>query len=313
VNNPTELTSKTQDRSSFIGGSDIAGILGLSRWKTPLAIWAEKTGQITPREGPEELHKKLGNRLEEVVAELFTEKTGLRVQRAAERRVHPKYPHFQAQIDRIVVGTDDLLECKTTSPFNRKEWAEDEMPQEYICQCMWQLAVTGRKKAYLAVLIGNTDFKVKEIDRDPVLIAEMLKRANAFWDDFVIPRVMPAQITAADADAIYALFPESEPNTHVDLGDDVAKLIESRNAFYQDKIQIEKQIEQAENEIKVKMGTNEAAQAGKWIVSWKSQVSKRLDTALLKNNEPELYKKYSKESPSRVFRIKEIKGDGASV
>jgi len=297
----------TDDRTTFIGGTDIAGILGLSRWKTPLSVWAEKTGQIPPREGPEELPKKLGIRLEEVVAELFSEKTGITVQRANERRIHPKYPHFAAQIDRIVVGTDELLECKTTSPWNRKEWEDDAMPPEYVCQCMWQLAVTGRKKAHLAVLIGNQDFKIKEIDRDPVMIAEMLKRASSFWDDFIVPKIMPGQITAADSAAIRALFPESEPNTQIDLGDDLAKIIESRNALCQDHIQIEKQIEQAENEIKVKLGTNEAGKAGKWIVSWKSQISRRLDTALLKNNEPEIYQKYAKESASRVFRVKENK------
>src|SRR3954468_14878507 len=124
------INLEANDSSSFIGGSDIAAILGLSRYKTPLAVWAEKTGQVEPNEGPEKLHLTLGRRLEAVIAELFTEKTGLLVQRANERRIHPKYPHFQAQIDRIILGTDELLECKTASAYLRKEWADEEMPQE---------------------------------------------------------------------------------------------------------------------------------------------------------------------------------------
>jgi predicted phage-related endonuclease len=36
------------ERIGFIGSSDAAAVLGLSRWKTPLQIWAEKTGQVVP-------------------------------------------------------------------------------------------------------------------------------------------------------------------------------------------------------------------------------------------------------------------------
>ena len=35
----------TQDRSKYIGGSDIGAILGLSPFKSPLAVWMEKTGK----------------------------------------------------------------------------------------------------------------------------------------------------------------------------------------------------------------------------------------------------------------------------
>ncbi len=303
------LTVDQDDRTRFIGGSDIAAILGLSRYSTPLSVWAEKTGLVVNEIGPEPLHLILGKRLEEVIAEIFTQQTGLRVQRMTERRVHPKFPHFQAQIDRLIVGTGELLECKTASAYLSKDWIDDQIPQEYICQVMWQMAVTGRKRAHIAALIGNQEFKIKTIDRDPVMIAEMIKRANAFWNDFVIPRVMPGQITANDADTLFALFPDSDPAAKLSLGDDVAQLIETRNSFYQDQIHLEKQIEQIENEIKAKMTTAESATAGKWLVSWKTQKTRRIDTVLLKNTEPDIYKRYSKECPSRVFRIKEAKGE----
>jgi predicted phage-related endonuclease len=40
------------DRTKYIGGSDIGAILGLSRFRSPLEVWMEKTGKET---------KKLGN------------------------------------------------------------------------------------------------------------------------------------------------------------------------------------------------------------------------------------------------------------
>lgn len=295
------------DRSQFIGGSDIAAILGLSRYQTPLGVWAEKTGQVDRIEGPKPMRMRVGTKMEDVIAELWMEETGKTLNRVTERRVHPKYPHFRAQIDRIVIGEDATWEGKNTNWRLKKDWGDGEAPQEAICQAMWGLAVTGKKCTYIAGLIDSAELKWIKLDRDPIMIAEMLKRANFFWDNFVAPKIMPGPMTAKDGDALYSLFPNSEPNSEMELSDDVAKIIETRNALYQDQIALEQQIEQAENEIKARMGTTEAAKAGKWLVTWKSQISKRLDTALFKNNEPDLYKKYSKESPSRVFRIKETK------
>ena len=35
------------DRTKYIGGSDIGAILGLSKFRTPLEVWMEKTGKET--------------------------------------------------------------------------------------------------------------------------------------------------------------------------------------------------------------------------------------------------------------------------
>jgi len=289
-----ELTEVTEapDRTKFLGGSDIAGVLGLSRWKTPLSVWSEKTGQVVKKDEPK-LYKTLGIRLEEVVSEMFMEETGKKLIRVKERRVHPKYPMFVAQIDRLVVYEDAVWEGKTATLWLKKEWADEEIPQEYICQVMWQLAITGRKVGYISVLIGNEQFLTKKIERDPIMIAEMLKRANSFWQEFVIPKVMPMQITASDADTLYALFPNAEPDTQIDLGDEGAKLIEVRNALHQDNINLEKQIDQVENELKARLKDKESGIAGKWRVFWKNQKRKGYTV------EPKEF---------RMFNIREVKG-----
>ena len=263
-------TNTAEERQQFIGGSDIAGILGLSRWKTPLSVWAEKTGQVPQRED-RPLYLTLGTRLEEVVAELFMEETGKKLIRANERRVHKKYPMFAAQIDRLVVNEDAVWEGKTASAYKKKEWAEEEIPQEYICQVMWQLAVSDRALGYISCLIGNEQFVTKEIKRDPVMIAEMLKRAKTFWDDFIVPKVMPMQITAADRETLNTLFPTAEKDSEIDLGDAGAKLIESREALLQDKSIVVDQLEKVDNEIKALMKDKEVAEAGKYRVTWANQ------------------------------------------
>lgn len=196
-----------ETRRSFIGGSDAAAILGLSRWRTPLQVWAEKTGQIQPEDISEKLNVKLGVRLEDTVAELFCEATGFKVRRVNETMFHEKYDFLAANIDRRVVGDDSILECKTTSAWNAKQWEGEEIPQEYIIQVLHYLAVTGYSKAYISVLIGNQDFKWKEIRRDEKTINAIVEQEVKFWNEFIVPVVMPTRIMANDSETLFNLFP----------------------------------------------------------------------------------------------------------
>lgn len=289
------------DRKGFIGASDAAAVLGLSRWQTPLAIWAEKTGQIEVEELDSEACE-LGTYLEEYVARRFTKKTGKVVHRVNEPQVHPVYPFLTCQIDRRVVAEDALLECKTASAFKAKEWVGEDIPREYIVQVMHQLAVTGKKIGYVAVLIGNQDFKIKKIERDEKTIAELVKKEVAFWNEYIVPKVMPGIVTKNDAETLYELFPLAQEGTVKELGDKATSIIESRNALIQDKIQLEGEIEKQENELRLMMGENESGIAGKWKVTWKNHSQKRVDTKALP---PEIYEKYSKVITNRILRIRE--------
>ena len=292
-----------KNRQTFIGGSDAAAVLGLSRWTTPLQLWAQKTGQWQKPDG-DELYKRLGRRLEEVVSELFTQKTGKKVQRANEHRIHPKFPFLCAQIDRLVIGGDAVLECKTASGWKAKEWDGEEIPREYIIQVMHQMAVTGKKKGYIAVLIGNQDFKVKEIERDEKVIADMVAKEVMFWNCFVVPKVMPTQITEKDDDVLYGLYPVAAPGSEIELDDKANQMIESRNALIQDKILVEGQIDQIENELKALLKDKEIGETATWKVVWKEQVQSRCDTAKLKETLPAIYASMLKEIRFRKLTIR---------
>ena len=295
------------DRMDGLGGSDAAAVCGLSRWKTVLALWAEKTGQVQSKDDPS-LAKTLGTRLEEVVAELFTEQTGKKVARVNDRITHPRYPFIHGRIDRKVVGEDAILECKTASAWKAKEWEGEEIPREYILQCYHYLSLRPAwKKIYLAVLIGNQNFKWKEIERDDKIIADLTMREIDFWENFVVPKIMPAQLTSKDAETLYALYPLAESGSEITLDDTINQQIESRNAMIQDVKALEAQIEKAENEIKAALKDKELGRSEQWIVTWRNQVTRRLDTGLLKEQKPELYQQYLKDIPSRVLRIKEMK------
>ncbi|PDE57983.1 YqaJ viral recombinase family protein, partial [Listeria monocytogenes] len=193
------LTSiKDMDRTQWlltrrqgIGGSDAGIIMGLNKYKTAFELWLDKTGQILPDESAGEA-AYWGNQMEEVVAKEFEKRTGKKVRRSNMMYQHPEHDFMLANVDRFIVGEDALLECKTASAYLAKEWESDEVPATYLVQIQHYLAVTGKSKAYVAVLIGGNKFIWKEIERDEELINQIIAFELDFWETNIKGHVAPA-------------------------------------------------------------------------------------------------------------------------
>lgn len=298
-----------EERRSYLGASDSAPALGLSRWKTQLELWAEKTGQVEPEDIGEKIHVQVGVELEDLVARMFTKETGKKVRRANEKRVDKQHPFLVAHLDRLVEGTDEVLECKTASAWKAKEWeGDDEIPQEYIIQVMHQLMVTGKKVGWIACLIGNNKFVYRRIDRDEANIADLRKNLVDFWTKFVEPKVMPAHITKNDGDILRTLFsPQDEDEEPIQMGEDMNKLIDSLQSFEDDYKSLGGQIDKTKNEIKALLETHPVAVTDKFKVSWKEQVINRLDGKALRESHPAIAQEFTRPSSTRVLRISEVK------
>lgn len=299
----------TIDRTMYLGGTDCAPILGVSRWKTLIQVWAEKTGAIKPKDEPT-LAMKLGTRLEATVAELFMEETGKKVHRVNETLFHPTYNFIGANIDRRVIGEDAGLEVKTVSAWKYREWEGEEIPPEYELQCHHYMAVTGKKRWYIAALIGNTTFKWKVIERNEKLIDQIIKREVSFWNTYVVPNVMPMIVTKDDAETLYELYPMAEVGTEVELGDAGDKIIEGLEAMKADRNNLEGLIDKQENELKALLKENETGLTPHYVIQWKNVSTTRLDTKKIKTDEPMLYEKYGKETKTRCLKIKKLEMEG---
>jgi putative phage-type endonuclease len=203
------------DRSRFIGGSDIAAILGISPWKTAVDLWLEKTAPVVQDDDPERAKVLTrGKRLEPYVLDMLTREQGFGITARGERYTDPDTSYFAAEIDAECTPYPSMivnLEIKTVHPFKVKEWGEeltDELPLHYLAQVHWGLGVTRRARAIVAALIGD-DLKLYNVERDDETIEAMRAKAHAFWTDHVIPRVRPP-LDYADArtiDTLRALYP----------------------------------------------------------------------------------------------------------
>ena len=289
--------------------------MGLSRWGTPLSVWAEKTGKIPAPDLSDNEAVKMGNRLEQFVADLFTEETDKAVRRAPKAYQHPKYPYMVAHIDRIVTGTDELLECKTASTFKKEEWENDEIPQEYILQVMWYLGITGRKVGHIAVLIGGQHFKTKPIEFDKELFDTMVESAKDFWENHVLTDVPPkvsvndnetlSEMYSDANDFMIELFPTDEKSetATIDFETKVAYLQELKAQ----KKSIEDEIKENETFIKDIIKDNLGIKTPKYLITWKTQTKTGLDSKRIKAEKPEVAEEYTTTSSYRVLRINKNK------
>ena len=293
-------------RRGYIGGSDAGSIIGMNPYNSAFAVWAEKTGKTEPFGG--NIATRTGTMLEELVAKLFMEETGKKVQKLNFTLVNEAYPFACANLDREIIGEDAFLECKTTNSIPTiRQFRTGEFPDIYYCQCVHYLAVTGCKKAYLAVLSECRDFRIFELERDDEEIAALMDAERAFWNDFVLTgQTPPADGHSATSSAIRQIWPEDDGET-VDLSDIEAEFALRRNlkASADD---IKAELDEIENRIKLKMGDASKGVAGRFTVSWKTQTRNSLDADALKADHPEIdFEKYTRSTSSRVFRVTEKK------
>ena len=287
-----------------LGGSDASVVCGVNKWKSPLALWAEKTGQIPPLEAGEAAY--WGNRLEALVKEEFTLRTGIEITPVNQILQSEEHPFMLANLDGVVYHPDYgpcIFEAKTTSAYNGSEWNES-IPDMYILQVLHYMAVTGYKGAYVAVLIGGNQFRWKFIERDDDFINMLIQIEADFW--WHVQTNMPPPIDGSEASAkfIAEKFPDSVPLSKIELPENAADLILKYESANEKIKEYEEQKRLAENQLKQMLGEHEAGIARDMVVSWKTVSQERLDSKTLKAEHPTLYKKYTAQTSHRRFSIK---------
>ncbi|MDU0077713.1 YqaJ viral recombinase family protein [Bacillus velezensis] len=296
------------ERRKGIGGSDASVILGLNKWRTAFELWLDKTGQVPVSESASEA-AYFGSILEDIVAKEFEVRSGKKVRRKKSMLKHPEHDFILANVDRMIVGEKAILECKTTSAYNLKEWENDEIPADYIVQVQHYLGVLGPqyKKAYFAVLIGGNKFVWKEIERDDELIEMIFTAEVEFWNTAVLGGVAPAlDGSSAAEEYLKKRYAETESNKVIDLTAVNRERIKQYLQLKESIAELQLQAKELENQIKHEMKEAEYGFIGNYQTSWKPVVTNRIDTNKLKEQFPDVYEKVTKEVQYRRFGIKEV-------
>lgn len=212
-------------RRNGIGSSDASAAVGLNPYKSQLALWMEKTGRddlFAPIDvNDESTPVYWGTLLEPIVAASYVKRTGNRVRKVNAVLQHPDHSWMLANLDREVVGLPEvqILECKTAGVQGARLW-KDGVPEYVVLQVQHQLAVTGKRAADVAVLIGGQELQIHRIKRDDQLIERLIQLEEVFWG-YVQSDVAPPVDGSDSADqALRRLYPNDVGST-VDFSQDL--------------------------------------------------------------------------------------------
>lgn len=286
-------------RAEGLGGSDIAAIMGLSKWSTPLDVYERKLGLA--RDSEESQAMKWGTLLEPVVrAEFLKERSNLTCQEnvCCESK---KTPILRASLDGFL-SDGSLLEVKTARFGD--DWGEpgtDQIPTHYLTQVMHYLGVTDAKKCYVAVLIGGSDYREYIVERDEEMIEQMQDFALVWWNKHVIPQVPPAPVSYSEAQKVW----RKARVESVEASPEVRNALVNLKRVQADKKEIEKAEANLKLEIAEALKDRETLMNdGRVLATWKTQETKRIDTDALKKLYPEIAQAVTTITESRVLRIK---------
>lgn len=301
-----ELYRLHNDRRLAIHGSDAPVIAGVSPWKTAARLLAEKKGMIEPEDPSEEERVLWGTILEDPVAREYARRHGVKVRRVNERRATLAFGFpMVAQIDRLVTGTDTILEIKTTSYSNRGAWGEsgtDEVPPHVYFQVLHQMIVTGRKHANVACLIGGQELREYSLPYNTEYAMQLVTAERHFWQLMQRDDIVLDALSMDDAQILWR-HPASAP------------VFASGSNYHDAKraMQITSEIKALEEELKGCKGRlmsamkdigDELVMGDEVLATWKTQTSTRLNAKAIRAALPDVCAPYLETSTSRVFRLK---------
>jgi predicted phage-related endonuclease len=216
-----------EKRRTMVTASELAALCGFDPYgRTPVDLFVQKK---TGHQLEDTIAMRIGRKMEEPAVELYKEETGREVHDPGQwvMTIHPDLPRFGATLDRLTECPDAgwiPLEAKNCGAFKLREWT-DGLPIGFQVQLNAQMACEGSPIGAYCGIIGGTDFRYGDIDRNDKFIESCLPLIDKFlWhldNDITPPITAPSDLAA-----VKLLHPDDNGKT-VALDDDALELANS--------------------------------------------------------------------------------------
>lgn len=310
LENGNIIEINTKDRSTYIGGSDIAAILGISKYKTALDVYNAKVNDIKQDDS---ILFEVGRWMEPLILNLYQRKISDKVdfvEVATDCNVYSEtYPFFGAQLD--FIGVDKLskniivADAKNVKSFRYKEFGEEwtcDIPFDIICQVAWQRYLTNASHVDVPVFFAEqTELKIFTYHKDEEMERNIVNAAISFWKNNVLAKVEP---DAQNLDDLKQLFPVSRQN-EIMVGASTYQQVQTLKALKAEIKEMEEAIKEIDFQIRNSFGNSDVMKHGDDIIAtFKSNDVSKFNAEMFKKESPESYQSYLTKSTQRTLRLK---------
>ena len=278
----------TKDRDKYIGGSDIAAILNISKFKTRWQLLKEKAG-VEESSFAGNVYTEYGNELEPKIREYVNAELD---HHFVEGKVIDDYLRYHA--DGVDFNDKCVLEIKTTSDIHDDIWGY----KHYLCQLLMGMWMYNYKRGVLAVYHRPDDFN-KNFDSDRLQIFTIrYEQFEEFWKEIFseIKRFREDWLKLMENP--FTTEEEFQPKEIVEIADKVL-ILESQIEIYK---QIEKEYKDAKASLKagmekhnIKTWTTPSGTKITLVPDGEQTTEKKFNEKQFKEEHPKLYKKYCEE------------------
>lgn len=324
-------------RRKGIGGSDAAAVLGISPFRTARDLYYDKLNiaAVVDDDG-NWVAMKMGHLLEELVAEIFSRKTGFQVYQIKKMFQHPLYPYMLADVDYFIESPDGrtaILEIKTTNYNARSNWwkdGEEIVPAYYEAQGRHYMAVMNVDEVYFCCLYGNNEEEViiRHLKRDDTYESELIALEGYFWSDHILARVPPPYVEEGEVVAASLsrhTGPADSTAAEVKLEGQAKNRLTQYLALQRAKEKMDGTAKALEKEIKrlryliaAEMGTSCSAYCDldgtNYAITYnpvRKPVVNKDNLLRLKLQYPEIYQEFVTVTEYRTLQVKQAKTDAA--
>lgn len=286
-----------EERRKSIGASEVAAVLGMSSYSTPLTVYKSKHGVD---EDFDPILAWIGHQSEAIVHNWIEQHSGLNVTLTPGFMARSvEYPWLHATFDRIT-SDGDKVQIKTAHQYTGHKWDEG-IPTDIRVQVQAEMLVSGDPRALVVVWIGGREFRMFWEPRDEQFIREyLLPGTQAFWEA-VQAGIAPAPSTVEEAAELWpGLSGEA-----LELSEAAFEALERRTVLLSD---IKAMTEEAEA-LKLAAAeyvkdSTELTYGGQLVYTFRPQKGRTsLDTKQLAADHPELVAAYTRQGAGfRVLR-----------
>jgi putative phage-type endonuclease len=304
----SQLFPSTYVQSRSIGGSDVAAVMGQSRYRTAAEVWDGIMSAGGPRpveddRGPTER----GRALEGLALQLYQRKLECRVW-ACERRHAESHPFLHSTADSLSDARRDqggpgVVEVKCPGSFVLRRWKEEGIPREYYLQIQHYLFVLGLGWAHFVALdYDSWDVWVVNVERDEQTIAHLVEACTTFWLDYVEQGIRPPDPVTPPQEPEW---PKGRPGAKVVRNDPAWTVaVTAAKAAQENKALAEKAYKRATDAVKALMGEQEEVVGAGVRVVWSETTTKSLDRDALLAAHPEIdLDRFTKRTASRRMTL----------